>query len=104
MGGVKAGRSVGEALALQKAWRDLATGEEVEDFGAGPPEIGPATGLSYYNSAYYTKQALERALEALRKIALNHPCDLHDRIAALAIEDVETLRAGGTPPRRDLNY
>lgn len=63
-----------------------------------------ATGHDYYNGCHANKLALERALDALRKIALNHPCNLHDRIAALAMEDVETILAGGTPPVRAVTY
>lgn len=38
-----------------------------------------------------TTQALDRAKDALRKIALNHPCDLHDRIARFAMEDIKEI-------------
>lgn len=38
-----------------------------------------------------TTEALDRAKDALRKIALNHPCDLHDRIAHFAMEDIKEI-------------
>ena len=47
-----------------------------------------ATSHDYHNSCHANRQALTVALDALRKIRLNHPCDLHDRIAAFAIEDI----------------
>lgn len=37
------------------------------------------------------RKALERALDALRKIRLNHPCDLHDRIAHFAVEEIKEM-------------
>lgn len=67
-------------------------------------KLPQATGLDYHNGAHRNKLALQRALDALRKIRLGHPCDLPDAIARLAIEDVETILAGGTPPDRPTTY
>lgn len=39
-------------------------------------------------------EALEVALNALRKISLNHPCDLHDRIAFHAVKEIEHTLKG----------
>ena len=50
-----------------------------------------ATGHDYHNSCHANREAVTIALDALRKIALNHPCDLHDRIAADAVARIETL-------------
>lgn len=41
---------------------------------------------------------IERAQNALRKIALGHPCDLHDLIAKDAMRDMKFIAAGQTPP------
>lgn len=38
-------------------------------------------------------QALQRATDALRKIRLGHPCDVHELIAANAIEEIEGMLA-----------
>lgn len=60
--------------------------------------MGPATGHNYHNSCHANQQALTIALDALRKIRLNHPCDLHDRIAHHAVAEIEALvplRKGG---------
>lgn len=42
-------------------------------------------------------RALDRAKDALRKVRLNHPCDLHDLIAGDALEDIVAIEKGEQP-------
>lgn len=37
------------------------------------------------------RRALSVALDALRKIALNHPCDLHGNIAQRAVASIKEI-------------
>ncbi|MBB3990283.1 hypothetical protein GGR19_001697 [Croceicoccus naphthovorans] len=54
----------------------------------------PTPCLKSRSDARRRDKALAVALDALRKIALNHPCDLHDRIAFHAVEEVKATMKG----------
>lgn len=70
----------------------IAKGLDVWDRAVLKQRTDERNGLATELRGAYAQ--LARATDALRKIRLGHPCDLHDLIAADALDDIQRMKSG----------